>query len=105
MGRSASACGFGWPYKCYKAKCIWTAGLQAAGLVITVELARQRTIDAAVGLEVDWIQSQMKPSVYIVYLIKICVLAYMLSQTLDGDGICEAVEKESEMSGEAQRKV
>lgn len=49
MGRSASACGFGWPHECHKAKCIWLARLRAAGLIITAELARQRTIDAAVG--------------------------------------------------------
>lgn len=35
----------------------------------------------------------------------ICVLAYTLSRAPDGDSTCEAVEKESEISGEAQGKV
>lgn len=100
MGRSASACSFGWPNKCYNAECIWPTRLRAAGLIITAELARQRTVEAAVGQEDDWIRIQgfMKPSVCTVYLIKIhvcviCVMVYTLSQALDGNSICEAVGK------------
>lgn len=102
MGRSASACGFGCSDKCYKAKCIWLARLWAAELIITAELARQHTIDAALGVEgrLD-LNSDEAQCLYTVYLIKICVcvicvLASVLSQELDGNSICETVEKESE---------
>ena len=56
-----------------KPNCIWTRRLRAAGPIVTPELAREHTVDSAVGHEVYCIRIQMEPSVHAVYLIKICV--------------------------------
>lgn len=88
--QEAGKCGFGWLNNCYKPKCVRPARIRTAGLIITAELARQCTVDAAVLLD------PMTPSVCFLYLIKICVcvicvLTYMLSRAPDGCSICERV--------------
>lgn len=43
--------GFGWLNSRYEPKCVQPARIRTAGLIITAELARQRTVDAAVLLD------------------------------------------------------